>query len=103
FTKEELKAFRSKTVGTIKRLAGSNGEELLQSILECQESKLFDLVCLDSISACLPEADANKDLDEAAKRAAAAGMVTRFFQHYLNGVTGYYGANPTTTIFTAQV
>jgi RecA/RadA recombinase len=103
FTKQELKEFRSKTVGTIKRLAGSNGEELLQSILECQESKLFDLVCLDSISACLPEADANKELDEAAKRAAAAGMVTRFFQHYLNGVTGYYGANPTTTIFTAQV
>ena len=41
--------------------------------------------------------------DEAAKRAAAAGMLTRFFQHYLNGTTGYFGLNPTTVIFTSQV
>jgi RecA/RadA recombinase len=103
FTKEQLKEFRAKTVGTVKLLRGSHGEELLGAILECFDTGLFDIVGLDSISAVLPEADAMKDLDDAAKRAAAASMVTRFFQHYLNGTTGYYGLNPTTVIFTSQV
>jgi RecA/RadA recombinase len=103
FTKEQLKELRAKTVGQVKVLRGSTGEELLDGLLDCFESKLFDLVCLDSISACLPAADAMKDMDENGKRAAAASMVTKFFQHYLNGTTGYYGANPTTVIFTSQV
>ncbi len=103
YPKEDLKYFRSKTVGIIKILRGAHGEELLQSMLDCFESGLFDIIGLDSISAVLPEADANKDLDEGAKRAAAAGMVTRFFQSYLNGTTGYSGSNLTTVIFTSQV
>lgn len=103
FTKDQLKAFRTKTVGTVKLLRGAHGEELLGSLLACFKTKCFDILGLDSVSAVLPEADAGKDLDEAAKRAAAAGMLTRFFQHYLNGTTGYYGPNPTTVIFTAQV
>lgn len=103
FTKEQLKEFRNPTVGQLKILRGANGEELLKAILACFESKVFDVVGLDSVSAVLPEADAGKDLDEAAKRAAAASMLTRFFQHYLNGTTGYYGQNPTTVIFTSQV
>ncbi len=103
FTKEQLKEFRTPTVGQLKILRGANGEELLGAILACFESGIFDIVGLDSVSAVLPEADAGKDLDEAAKRAAAASMLTRFFQHYLNGTTGYYGQNPTTVIFTSQV
>jgi len=103
FTKDQLKAFRSKTIGMVKLLRGAHGEELLGAMLECFETKCFDVIGLDSVSAVLPEADAGKDLDEAAKRAAAAGMLTRFFQHYLNGTTGYYGLNPTTVIFTSQV
>ena len=103
FTKEQLKSFRAATVGEIKLLRGATGEELLQAIIDCFDSGLFDIIGLDSISACLPEADAEKDLDQAAKRAAAAGMVTRFFQQYLNGTTGYYGLNATTVIFTSQV
>jgi RecA/RadA recombinase len=103
FTKDQLKEFRTPTVGQLKILRGANGEELLMAILACFESGLFDIVGLDSVSAVLPEADAGKDLDEAAKRAAAASMLTRFFQHYLNGTTGYYGQNPTTVIFTSQV
>jgi hypothetical protein len=87
----------------VKLLRGANGEELLGAILDCFDANVFDLVCLDSISAVLPEADAMKDLDETAKRAAAASMLTRFFQHYLNGTTGYYGLNTTTVIFTSQV
>lgn len=103
FTKEQLKEFRTPTVGQLKILRGAHGEELLGAILDCFDSGLFDIIGLDSVSAVLPEADAGKDLDENAKRAAAAGMLTKFFQHYLNGTTGYYGMNPTTVIFTSQV
>jgi RecA/RadA recombinase len=103
FTKEQLREFRSKTVGTVKLLRGAHGEELLGAVLECFDAGIFDIIALDSVSAVLPEADAGKDLDEPGKRAAAAGMLTKFFQHYLNGTTGYYGLNPTTVIFTSQV
>lgn len=103
FTKEELKSFRAKTVGELKILRGAHGEELLQAILACFRTGVFDLICLDSVSAVLPEADALKDLDDGAKRAAAAGMLTRFFQYYLNGTTGIAGQNLTTVIFTSQV
>ena len=101
--KEELAWWRMKTVGQLKILRGSTGEELLNTIIDCFESKLFDLVGLDSVSALLPEADAAKELDEESKRAGSALMLTKFFQHYLNGTTGYNGNNPTTVIFTSQV
>lgn len=103
FTKEQLAVFRQKTVGKVKVLRGAHGEELLGGILDCFESGCFDIIGLDSISAVLPAADAIKDLDENTKRAAAASLLTRFFQAYLNGTTGYRGRNPTTVIFTAQV
>ena len=103
FTKDQLKEFRAKTVGQVKILRGATGEELLAAILTCFESRKFDIVTCDSISAVLPEADASKDLDENQKRAAAAGLLTKFFQHYLNGTTGYLNLNPTTVIFTSQV
>jgi RecA/RadA recombinase len=101
YTKEQLKDFRTKTVGEFELLLGEHGEEMLQNILECFKTGIFDIICLDSVSALLPEADALKDLDEGAKRAAAAGMLTRFFQYYLGGTTS--GTNPTTVIFTSQV
>lgn len=103
FTKEQLKDFRAKTVGTVKLLRGAHGEELLGSVLDCFDAAFFDIVGLDSISAVLPMADANKDIDQNSKMAGAAQMLTKFFQHYLNGTTGYYGLNPTTVIFTSQV
>lgn len=103
FTKEQLKEFRSATVGKVKIVLGGTGEEILDGLLDCFETKAFDIVALDSVSACLPAADKTKDLDENAKRAASAGLLTKFFQHYLNGTTGYYGVNPTTVVFTSQV
>jgi RecA/RadA recombinase len=103
YTKEQLKDFRSATMGHVKVVLGGTGEEVLDGLLDCFQSKAFDIIGLDSVSACLPAADKQKDLDENAKRAAAAGLLTKFFQHYLNGTTGYYGNNPTTVIFTSQV
>jgi RecA/RadA recombinase len=103
FTKEQLAFFRQPTVGIVKILRGATGEEALQAVLDCYDANCFDIITQDSISAILPEADANKELDESKKRAAHAGLVTTFFQHYLNGTTGYYGPNPTTVIFISQV
>ena len=103
FTKDELKAFRAPTMGRVMLLRGCTGEELLGALLECFDEGIFDILCLDSVSAVLPEADASKDLDENQKRAAAAGLLTKFFQHYLNGTTGYSALNKTTVIFTSQV
>ena len=103
FTKDELKAFRAPTVGRVMLLRGRTGEELLGALLEFFDEGIFDILCLDSVSAVLPEADAGKDLDENQKRAAAAGLLTKFFQHYLNGTTGYSSLNKTTVIFTSQV
>ena len=103
YTKEEIASFRTQTVGIVKILRGATGEEALQGVLECYDANCFDIITQDSISAVLPEADAGKELDEASKRAAHAGLVTRFFQHYLNGTTGYYGPNPTTVVFISQV
>lgn len=103
FTKEELTSFRLPTVGAVKILRGATGEELLGGVLECFEANCFDLLSCDSISAVLPESDAGKSIDENEKRAAAAGLVTKFFKHYLNGTTGYYGKNETSVIFISQV
>ncbi len=103
FTKDELKTFRAPTVGKVMLLRGATGEELLTAILQFFDWGGCDLLMLDSVSAVLPEADADKTLDEVQKRAAAAGLLTKFFQHYLNGTTGYSGTNKTTVIFTSQV
>jgi hypothetical protein len=103
FSKDELKAFRAPTVGRVMLLRGRTGEELLGALLKFFDEGIFDILCLDSVSAVLPEADAGKDLDENQKRAAAAGLLTKFFQHYLNGTTGYSSLNKTTVIFTSQV
>jgi len=103
FTKEELAAFRQPTVGALKIVRGATGEEILQGILDCFEANCFDIVSCDSISAILPESDAGKAIDENEKRAAAAGLVTKFFKHYLNGTTGYSCRNETTVIFISQV
>ena len=84
-------------------LRGATGEELLEAVLQFFDWGGCDLLMVDSISAVLPEADADKTLDEHQKRAAAAGLLTKFFQHYLNGTTGYSGTNKTTVIFTSQV
>lgn len=102
FTKEELKDFRKETVGKVEIITGLHGEELLNTVIDCFDSRLFDLIGVDSVSMLLPEADADKDLDENEKRAATAGLLTKFFKHYLSGTTGYNGTNNTSVVFIAQ-
>jgi len=102
YTKEEWAHFKEKT-GEFVILRGSTGEELLDTTLAAIGSKIFGIVALDSISAVLPEADSEKDMGDEGKRAAQAGLVTKFIAHYLPLTTGLDGVNTTTTIFTSQV
>lgn len=101
FTKEE-RAVLKEQIGEIVILRNATGEKLLDTVLGAVETKCFDIVGLDSVSALLSESEATKDLDENPQQAAVATSMTRFFQHYLTNTTGFYGRNDTTVIFTAQ-
>lgn len=101
FTKEEIKELKSQT-GHIEIIRHSSGEKLLQTIVDCVETKAFDIVSLDSVSALISENEAQKDLDENSQAQAIANALTRFFQHYLTNTTGFYGTNETSVLFTAQ-
>lgn len=102
YTKEEWASFKQQ-IGEFVLLMGMTGEELLQAILEAVRSKLFGIIALDSVSALQSQADSDKDMDEAAKRAAQAGMLTYFMQKYAPLAVGIEGVNYTTLLFTSQV
>lgn len=101
FTKEEIKELKTQT-GHIEIVRHQTGEKLLQTIVDCVETKAFDIVGLDSVSALISANEASKELDEFSQAQAVANVLTRFFQHYLTNTTGFYGKNETTVIFTAQ-
>lgn len=102
YNKEEHKYFKQQ-VGEFVLLRGSTGEEVMDAMLECVGSKLFGIICLDSVNALLPAADASKDLDEGPRMAARATLMTRFFNLYNSHTSGLNGSNNTTLIFTQQV
>jgi RecA/RadA recombinase len=102
YTKEEWGSFKQQ-VGEFVLLMGMTGEELLQAVLEAVRSKLFGIIALDSVSALQSQADSDKDMDEAQKRAAQAGMLTNFMQKYMPLAVGIEGVNYTTVLFTSQV
>lgn len=101
-SKEEEKQLKVQ-VGEIEILRAPSAEKLLGSIVTAVESKAFDIVALDSVSALIPESEAGKELDEYAQQAAAANALTRFFLHYLPTTTGFHGINETTVFFVSQV
>ena len=101
-TQAEREELQTQT-GRVMCLRHQTAEQVLQALLIAIESKAFDIVALDSVSALIPEAEAGKDLDEHAQQAAAASALTRFFQHYLPLTTGFRGANETTVVFVSQV
>lgn len=100
--KEEEKELQTQ-VGDIEVIRAPTAERMLQTIVTAVESKAFDIIALDSVSALIPEAEAGKNLDEYAQQAAAASALTRFFLHYLPTTTGFHGVNETTVFFVSQV
>lgn len=101
-TKEETKELQTE-VGGIEVVREKTAERMLDTIIEIVDSKAFDIIALDSVSALMPEAEAGKDLDEHPQQAAAANALTRFFLHYLPMTTGFCGVNETTVFFVSQV
>lgn len=101
YTKDELKEFKTQ-IGSFKIIRNTSAETILNTIIDAVDSKAFDIVALDSVSALISENEQGKDLDENPQQAAVAAAMTRFFQHYLTMTTGFSGKNETTVIFTAQ-
>lgn len=101
-SKEEEKELKTE-VGGIEIIRERSAERFLDVIVDAVESKAFDIVAADSISALMPENEAGKDLDENPQMAAAAQALTRFFLHYLPNTTGFNGVNETTVFFISQV
>jgi RecA/RadA recombinase len=102
YTKTDWEFFKQQ-IGEFVLIGGNTGEEILQTTLNAIRAKLFGIVAVDSVSIILPEADADKDLDEANKRAANASLITDFIKHYTPLTSGLDGLNYTTLIFSSQV
>lgn len=102
YSEEEIAYFREQT-GQVFIIRGNTGEEIMDAILDCVRTGAFGIIGLDSVSALLPAADADKDMDDEQKRAANAGLVTKFLLHYSPLTTGINGLIETTLIFISQV
>lgn len=103
FTKQEIRELKTQ-VGRIDVITGATGEETLGTVLEMFGTKLYGIIGVDSISAILPTADADKDLDENEKRAAAAGLQTKFSHHFHPMTLGLDNdVNETTLLMISQV
>lgn len=102
YSEEEVAYFKQK-VGEFHIFRGGTGEELLGVILKAVYINAYSIIGCDSLNGLLPGADASKELDKAAKKAAHAFMVDNFFRHYIPMTTGLNGVNPTSVIFTQQV
>lgn len=102
FSKKEEEDLR-KQVGGFDVLREASGEKLLDALVDCVQSRCYDIIALDSVSALTPETELVKDLDEDPRQAAVAMALTRFFLHYLPETTGLTGLNETTVMFVSQV
>lgn len=101
FTKEEMANFR-KEVGKLVIIRGT-GEQITQSVLDCVDSKAFNIIGMDSITALSPAKEMDKEQDDNPKRAANAQLVTQFMNKYMPKTTGLDGLNETSLICTGQV
>lgn len=102
YTQEEYASFKEKQ-GEFVIIRGNTGEEIMGGVLESVRSSLFGLIIVDSMSTLLPDADADKDLDENNKKAAQATLVTNFINKVLPSFNGLDGLNYTTLLCLNQV
>jgi hypothetical protein len=99
---QDLTYFKEQ-VGDFRIIRGSTGEEVLSVLLQVIGTRACSIVCVDSLQGLRPLADADKEMDEASKRAAHASMITEFFKRYIPITTGLSGVNSTTLLMTQQV
>lgn len=98
---DERIAQYKRQVGTIHVIDGGTGEHVLQTVLECVKSGVFNLIGVDSVSSLLPQRDADKEMDEETARAARAMMMQKFWEKYVPFVNK--GTNLTSLLFTQQI
>ncbi len=63
-----------------------SGEQALSIIETLIRSGVVDVIILDSLAACSPKADMEKQLDDNAKMAGRAALLTRFFDRNLEPI-----------------
>lgn len=102
YTKEEHQSLKEQ-IGEFIIIRGNTGEELMQAVLDAVRSNVFGIIVVDSVSVLLPDADADKDLDENNKKASRASLMTDFVNKYLPTTNGLDGLNYTTLICLNQV
>lgn len=88
-------------VGHIETIQGDTGEDVLTGVLGLTEKNVCNIVAIDSITSLQPQADANKDLDDDAKRAAHASLMKQFWLRYVPQTRR--GRNVTTLMMVQQV
>lgn len=88
-------------VGHIETIQGDTGEQILTGVLNLTEKGICNIVAVDSISSLQSQKDADKDLDEEAKRGAHAQLMKQFWLRYVPQTRR--GSNYTTTMMVQQV
>lgn len=101
-TNEELGLYK-REIGRVHLIGGATGEEVLKTILRAVEINAYNVIACDSVNGLKPKADADKDMDDAAKRAAHASMMSWFWSFYVPMTTGINNVNATSLLFTQQV
>lgn len=101
-TKAEIRELKTQ-VGEFDVLVGRKGPDILNSLMEAYESKVYGIIFVDSLTMLQSKEElARKDLNDALKRAAHASMITEWLhQFHAAQVTGIN--NYTVTIATSQV
>lgn len=101
-TKEEIAYWRF-GIGDFIFIGGNSGEEILDKVIAAVAEDIFGIVAIDSLQGLIPQADADKEMDEVEKRAAFATLITKFMKHYIPLTSGLSKPNYTTLIAISQV
>lgn len=90
-------------IGDFVFIGGSSGEDTLDAIIAAVASDAFGIVGIDSLQGLIPQADADKEMDEREQRAAFATMITKFMKHYIPLTAGLSKPNFTSLVAISQV
>lgn len=100
WTSDRITAMKQQ-VGHLEIISGGTGEQVLNTVLECNKQGIFNIIGVDSVSSLEPQRDSDKTMDDEAARAARAIMMGKFWTKYVPFVNK--GDNTTTLLFTQQV
>lgn len=105
-TKDEMK-FLKVQIGQVLGVVADSMEDMLNILLDCIEKNCFQIVGADSITAAIPDAQAQADdVSQQGQQGLHATVLGKFFKYYAPYTTGFEGAegrnNETTLIFTQQ-